>query len=214
MASEGVGAAVPSGGREPVARRARFGRRRVRRWLIIGVLALAMLAIEGVSAARLAAMTAHAPLTVEQQLAAAQQDVAFPIRRPAWLPPRVTLQGVHADHCVASVCGYENSHVHLDYSGAAGISYSLDEGTGPTNYSFKTEGSDHKPYEMDEMISTVRINGTAGTLDIYSGILNDATVQSAVLSWSQGSVYFGLIASPVPGLAVAPGDMVRIAQSM
>lgn len=211
MADEGVGAIVPSGGGEPVARRARFGRWSMRRWLIIGVLMLAVLAIEGVSAARLAATAGRTPLTLDQQLAGAQQDVTFPIRQPAWLPAGVTLQGVYADHCPDSLCGAGNRHVHLDYSSAGGISYSLDEGTQPITYSFETEGSDHKPYKMDEMVSTVRINGVTAELDIYSGTLDDATVQNAVLSWSQGGVYYGLVSQ---GLTIQPADMVHIAASL
>lgn len=210
MANESAGDSVPAGRGEPVARRVRFKRWRARRWLIIGVLALAVLAIEGISAARLAA-TLHAPLTLDQQLAAAQQNVTFPIRQPEWLPPGVTLQGVYADHCADSLCGAGNRHVHLNYSGAGGVSYSLDEGTQPITYAFETEGSDHKPYKMDEMVSTVRINGVTAELDIYSGTLNDATVQNAVLSWSEGGVYYGLVSQ---GFTIQPADMVHIATSV
>ncbi len=210
MATDGVGAS----GMNSEAAWPRFERRRVRKWLIIGVLVLAVLAIEGVSAARVAA-TAHASPTVDQQLAAAQQAVTFPIRLPAWLPPGVTLQSVMSDHCPDFLCGASNSHVHLNYSSASGISYALDEGTGPMNYSFETQGSDGKPYKMDEMISTVRINGTTAELDIYSGTLGATTpIEEAVLSWSQGSVYYGLVANAAPGLTVAPGDIARIAESM
>jgi hypothetical protein len=205
MATDGIVAASRSG----------FTRRRMRRGLIIGVLALAVLAIEGVSAARLAATATRARLTLDQQLAAAQRAVSFPIRQPSWLPARVTLQSVWADSCPAAICGAGNSHVHLRYSSSGGISYALDEGTTPITYSFETLGtSDHKPSKMDEVISTVPINGVAGELDLYSGTLTDTPVQDAVLHWSQGGVYYGLVANAAPGFDVAPDDMQRMAESM
>lgn len=205
MATESMATALP---------RPRFERRPVRRWLIIGVLVLAALAIEGVAAARLAGAV-HAPLTVDQQLAAAQGAVPFPIRQPSWLPAGVALQSVFADRCPASTCGAGYSHVHLNYSSTAGISYALDEGTTPINYSFETQGADGKPQQMVKTSSTVQINGVAGELDLYSGMQGGTTsVQDAVLSWSQGVVHYALVANAMPGTAVSSGDMQQIAESM
>jgi len=194
-----------------------LSRRRLKlRWVVIGLLLLAILAVEIVSFARIWSAAQQPALTPAQQLAQAQAHTPFPIRQPAFLPTGAHLSQVFFDHC--SVCGSESSSsVELIYALAVpGADVQLDESNAriaPPEGSYE-DGAGHL-HPLAVSASMLSLGGVSAMVLTSTGAWSDGSpFYRYDILWAREGIFYLLSSMDTPAARASLDDLEQMAASI